>query len=1165
MKTAKRVATALLAALMAVSCFSFGVLANGKVEDSFWQCFGIKYTQTGTVLDGSETGFTFEANEDGGINVHSPAQTETDGVYAVSALTNTAVTTLDNLAVEIVPGETFTAQLDRYGHGSSISVMFSTAPITDISGIGNSALAYTGGLRSLMPTDAKSIAASVTNSYNKYTGKVLSDVAIIYFDGKTLDKNYDKGYKWLFSGRNNKTQGSVEDASGISKEYLRVDISEGIVFEFVPDTTLGYKVKVNGTEYSSGKNVGFFPDVEGDAMTKAKADIDLSALADEEGYLTVGAVAAEQEALDYTVETVNGVPAANWAGEAPASHSHNFIENKTKSTCLEDGRKLYTCSCGQHFVFENEPATGHIWATRFIEDWTDWTYTTTDRHWVHGAKDEKYYFYAFVDYPTCTENGCNHKMCTQCGACEDVTLPKFNHQAIYTREGDKQNDNLKVYTASRWGDWVITTPATDTTPGIKTRTCFLCGGTQTMEYTKWDDSEDILDQWYVSGETTISRSNGFTSGNIIPTAVKEDGKRVKTTVNDDGSITLLDEAAQTGVINSSTTYNNITKITNKTPSHLNGYSATVQMIPVKNDDGVGMYADNLNFYWTNEYDHYCYAAQMVSGTFSKTINTPLEDSRMGYLWNYYVSGEEYSFGVTLMDGVVLWNTYTFGTPNDNVYDVAFYTSVCRGEMWAIMYSETGYDLENDYTSTEIHLDPEQPITVEAGYGYDEDEGVPDSLSFTVNGLLVYCTGLGASQSYDPIYHLSIAAYAADSGRRPAAFTLLDVCGEKPTEFDGYTDPNACDHDWSEYELDTKIIKRDGKNQKAPKEATCHEKGVLISTCANCEGTRRIDLKRTEHQWGDMHTVSEPTCTTPGLKYHVCGLVYKTDDDQEAWCQEFEYFRIPATGHVWGDWTVTKDATCTEEGSKMRTCAVCNECEVEPIQAAGHDWNDWTVTKEATETEKGLKERTCKNCDAKETEEIPTLESAVLDNPFIDIPEKSWYTAACLWCNNKGYMTGTTKTTFAPSQELTRAQFVQILAKVEGVDLSKITYRAAFKDVPAGKWYTNAIIWAVDFGVTGGIGSGKFGPDQKVTRAQLASFLRTYAEKKGKDVSGRTDITGYDDYAQVANWAKDPMSWAVNAGLISSTSTTSKLLAPTTVATRAQAALIIKNLCDNILK
>ena len=197
--------------------------------------------------------------------------------------------------------------------------------------------------------------------------------------------------------------------------------------------------------------------------------------------------------------------------------------------------------------------------------------------------------------------------------------------------------------------------------------------------------------------------------------------------------------------------------------------------------------------------------------------------------------------------------------------------------------------------------------------------------------------------------------------------------------------------------------------------------------------------------------------------------------------------------------------------------------------------------------------------------LTLVNGAEIENPFKDIPETSWYTDACLWCNDKGYMTGMTADTFGPNVQLSRAQFVQILAKVNGVDLSKVAYQNKFSDVPAGKWFTNAVMWAVDFGVTGGIGGGKFGPNDLVTRAQLASFLRTYAEKSGKDVSGRTNISGYADYAQVPGWAKEAMSWAVNAGLISSAVSGQKVLAPTGIATRAQVAVIVKNLCENIVK
>ena len=119
-------------------------------------------------------------------------------------------------------------------------------------------------------------------------------------------------------------------------------------------------------------------------------------------------------------------------------------------------------------------------------------------------------------------------------------------------------------------------------------------------------------------------------------------------------------------------------------------------------------------------------------------------------------------------------------------------------------------------------------------------------------------------------------------------------------------------------------------------------------------------------------------------------------------------------------------------------------------------------------------------------------------------------------------------------------------------------------MPDGKWFTKAVLWAVDNQITSGIGGGKFGPNNYVSRQQLATFIYTYVKSIGANVSKLADITGYTDYSSVATWARTPLAWAVGAGLINSTSTTAKTLSPNGIATRGQAALIIKNLYENII-
>ena len=177
-------------------------------------------------------------------------------------------------------------------------------------------------------------------------------------------------------------------------------------------------------------------------------------------------------------------------------------------------------------------------------------------------------------------------------------------------------------------------------------------------------------------------------------------------------------------------------------------------------------------------------------------------------------------------------------------------------------------------------------------------------------------------------------------------------------------------------------------------------------------------------------------------------------------------------------------------------------------------------------------------------------------PFNDVPAKSWYSGAVAWCFRKGFITGTSGNTFSPTAPLSRAMFVQILAKVAGVDLSGYVPSGDFVDVDPGRWYAKAVEWAKRTGVTGGTSANTFSPEMAVTREQLAVFLYKYTSLDGTDVSEAADLSAYTDSDRISGWAVDAVKWAVAKKLISGTS--ADKLSPKLEASRAQAAVIIKN-------
>ncbi|MBQ4562001.1 MAG: S-layer homology domain-containing protein [Clostridia bacterium] len=187
----------------------------------------------------------------------------------------------------------------------------------------------------------------------------------------------------------------------------------------------------------------------------------------------------------------------------------------------------------------------------------------------------------------------------------------------------------------------------------------------------------------------------------------------------------------------------------------------------------------------------------------------------------------------------------------------------------------------------------------------------------------------------------------------------------------------------------------------------------------------------------------------------------------------------------------------------------------------------------------------------------------INERFTDVSASAWYTEAISWAAENKIMNGMGEDKFSPATPLTRAQFVMILANIEGADLSVYKDVQSFSDVPKGRWYSAAVEWAKDKGVTSGVSDDRFAPNDPVTRQQLARFLCTYAELRNIEMPAGADLSSFKDENQIADWAKDSMSVAVASGLV--TGMTETTLAPRKEATRAQISLIIKRFYEGYLR
>lgn len=184
-------------------------------------------------------------------------------------------------------------------------------------------------------------------------------------------------------------------------------------------------------------------------------------------------------------------------------------------------------------------------------------------------------------------------------------------------------------------------------------------------------------------------------------------------------------------------------------------------------------------------------------------------------------------------------------------------------------------------------------------------------------------------------------------------------------------------------------------------------------------------------------------------------------------------------------------------------------------------------------------------------------------PFTDLAAGAWYEDAVAYVYRHDLMSGFSEDTFGPNAALSRAQLCQILYNMEG--RPAVTGSGSFSDLADGAWYTDAVTWAASQGIVDGYGGGLFGPDDNITREQLASILYRYAQARGDDVSvgEDTNILSYSDAADVAEYAVSAMQWACGAGVI--TGISESALAPRGEATRAQTAAMLMRFCEQYVE
>jgi hypothetical protein len=186
--------------------------------------------------------------------------------------------------------------------------------------------------------------------------------------------------------------------------------------------------------------------------------------------------------------------------------------------------------------------------------------------------------------------------------------------------------------------------------------------------------------------------------------------------------------------------------------------------------------------------------------------------------------------------------------------------------------------------------------------------------------------------------------------------------------------------------------------------------------------------------------------------------------------------------------------------------------------------------------------------------------------YADLAKSEWYHDGVHYCMEKGLMQGVADDRFAPDGITTRAQFLTILWRMEGSPMAEIA--EGFNDVYESDWYNNAIRWASSKGIAEGYGDSVFGPNDTVTREQMATILWRYAKYKDIDVSvgENTNILSYADAFDIAEYAIPAMQWACGSGTIQGIAKNNTVyLEPQGDAVRSQSAAMIYRFCTEIMK